>query len=132
MSLAPLGPPYLRSARSSNLKPLCASVEIGIGLTGFGFVLTFLGVLFFFDKGLLAMGNVCRHLHLPTACFQLAAPLRPIASSCTLTYDLVHADPVRGRRGDDNRCTGNVQILLETKKPEGEHRILSSPYANSV
>ena len=32
--------------------------EIGIGLTGFGFVLTFLGVLFFFDKGLLAMGNV--------------------------------------------------------------------------
>jgi len=32
--------------------------KIGIGLTGFGFVLTFLGVLFFFDKGLLAMGNI--------------------------------------------------------------------------
>jgi hypothetical protein len=32
--------------------------EIGIGLTGFGFIFTFLGILFFFDKGLLAMGNV--------------------------------------------------------------------------
>lgn len=32
--------------------------EIGIGLTGVGFLFSFLGVIFFFDKGLLAMGNV--------------------------------------------------------------------------
>ena len=34
--------------------------EIGVGLTGLGALLLFLGVLFFFDRGLLAMGNV-RH-----------------------------------------------------------------------
>jgi vacuolar-type H+-ATPase subunit I/STV1 len=32
--------------------------KIGVGLTGFGFLFTFLGVVFFFDKGLLAMGNI--------------------------------------------------------------------------
>ena len=37
---------------------MCRRAEIGVGLTGFGFLFTFLGVVFFFDKGLLAMGNV--------------------------------------------------------------------------
>lgn len=32
--------------------------KIGIGLTFFGILFTFLGVVFFFDKGLLAMGNI--------------------------------------------------------------------------
>lgn len=33
-------------------------IEIGIGLTLFGLLFTLLGVLMFFDKGLIAMGNV--------------------------------------------------------------------------
>ena len=32
--------------------------EIGLGLTGFGIFFSFLGIVFFFDKGFLAMGNV--------------------------------------------------------------------------
>ncbi|KAL9246908.1 hypothetical protein vseg_020387 [Gypsophila vaccaria] len=32
--------------------------KIGLGLTGFGIFFTFLGVVFLFDKGLLAMGNI--------------------------------------------------------------------------
>ena len=37
---------------------LAHETEIGLGLTGFGVFFSFLGILFFFDKGLLAMGNV--------------------------------------------------------------------------
>ncbi|KAH7834140.1 hypothetical protein Vadar_013082 [Vaccinium darrowii] len=32
--------------------------KIGLGLSGFGIFFSFLGIIFFFDKGLLAMGNI--------------------------------------------------------------------------
>ena len=37
---------------------ILSSSEIGLGLTGFGVFFSFLGIVFFFDKGLIAMGNV--------------------------------------------------------------------------
>jgi len=32
--------------------------EIGVGLAGFGISFLFLGIILFFDRGLLAIGNV--------------------------------------------------------------------------
>ncbi|KAF3619716.1 Vesicle transport protein GOT1A [Capsicum annuum] len=37
---------------------LLVETEIGLGLTGFGVFFSFLGIIFFFDKGLIAMGNI--------------------------------------------------------------------------
>nr|CAB3447159.1 unnamed protein product [Digitaria exilis] len=41
----------------SILCPMFQHEEIGIGLVGFGILFSFLGVILFFDRGLLALGN---------------------------------------------------------------------------
>lgn len=38
--------------------PPQTTAEIGLGLAAFGLLFTVLGVMLFFDRGLLAMGNV--------------------------------------------------------------------------
>jgi hypothetical protein len=42
----------------SDLENFEKHAEIGIGLIGFGIFFTFLGIILFFDRGLLALGNV--------------------------------------------------------------------------
>lgn len=50
-------PARLGIPRSASL-PCTAATEIGIGLTSFGCLFTLLGVMLFFDRGLLSMGNI--------------------------------------------------------------------------
>ena len=45
-------------------------------LTGLGFVFSFLGIMFFFDRGLIALGNVRPRLHQHGAVNSLALQSR--------------------------------------------------------
>lgn len=43
---------------------ISTNTQIGLGLTGMGLAFIFLGIVFLFDKGLLAIGNVSATLFL--------------------------------------------------------------------
>jgi hypothetical protein len=72
--------------------------KIGIGLTGFGVLFSFLGIIFFFDKGLLAMGNI----------LFVAGVMVTIGTKSTITFFL---NP-RNYKGSILFGTGFVLVLI--------------------
>lgn len=92
-SHSPLLPP---SNRDKSTPP----PEIGLGLTAFGFLFTTLGIMFFFDRGLLAMGNVsalARCLRLARR-RSAAALARSLAPSRALSPSLPFSRPPKQQK----------------------------------
>ena len=121
--MEPCAPPTA-SRRDVRLAP-CA--EIGIGLTGAGLLFMLLGMMMFFDKGLLAMGNVRRVLSGPR--LHIAATVLTVAASAS-------ADPVPFGSDDDHRHQQDLPLLLPEAQaqrwsallPERAHsRLATSP-----
>lgn len=94
------------------LRSLNTFSEIGIGLTGAGFLFMLLGVLMFFDKGLLAMGNVCRRTSFDSRSLEQSNWHRPPPSHI--------ADTISFWGGDDNRCKEDIQILFSEEEGQGD------------
>ena len=106
---------------------LAPCTEIGIGLTGAGLLFMLLGMMMFFDKGLLAMGNVRRVRSGPR--LHIAATVLTFAASAS-------ADPVPFGCDDDHRHKQDLPLLLpetqaqrwERAPPERAHsRLATSP-----
>ena len=83
---------------------LASCTEIGIGLTGAGLLFMVLGMMMFFDKGLLAMGNVRRVTSGPR--LDIAAVLRSRLPASP------PADPVPCGCHDDHRHEQDLPFLL--------------------
>jgi len=91
---------------------LASCTEIGIGLTGAGLLFMVLGMMMFFDKGLLAMGNVRRVTSGPR--LDIAAVLRSRLPASP------PADPVPCGCHDDHRHEQDLPFLLpETQAQVG-------------
>ena len=107
---------YAPAGRASKLRS--ARAEIGVVLTGLGFVFSFLGIVFFFDRGLIALGNVRPRLHLHGPVLQLS-----LQGSLTtgLTPCMCVAADVLGGRVAHHWASGDAALLYEEEKPEGAY-----------
>ena len=98
-------------------------------LTGLGFVFSFLGIMFFFDRGLIALGNVRPRPHQHGPVCQLF--LRGSLAVGLIRRVCVAAD-VFGGRVAHHWAPGDAALLYEEEEPEGaDHSVWFTCRANS-
>ena len=112
--------------------PFCAFAEIGVGLTALGFLFTVLGVIFFFDKSLLAMGNVSGTPWTPLLRPELG--LLPACLSCPclralylhiISFAPLPAATISVRRCPYNWFSSHGEVLYTEKELQGMSRSLT-------
>ena len=72
---------------------MASSPEIGLGLVTFGLAFLFLGVVLFFDKGLLAMGNVSQRVCVGGHLYACVVYVCACVSVCISVYSAVSLSP---------------------------------------
>ncbi len=88
------------------------SAEIGVGLTGFGSLFLVLGILLFFDKAMLALGNVSRGA--------MRSPAMPTRFTVLSLHVETHAEFARFASACCLHCTAAVSVWYYTSDRHAE------------